>query len=254
MRIFTYVAVAMSIGVGVTPAIAQEQKRIAVVQSLYNYLLYPNFLPYVQGAVQPDFFDAAVRGRIAPLGEAQDLPSVMNLLLTLTSGQPPQPAATAVRFKSIVASRDRVAVEVDIEVSNPDPSAPRSKLRHVGVFTFNDKNKIVSFDLSIPYLGMFDQTSLAMQQAVIASVCQRHGQTCQGPNQQFSSTQECVSFLSSIAFGSWNRVNSNSVVCRQFYSTLGVTTAPDVYCPAVGPTGGGRCVDVPYGSYFVTDF
>jgi hypothetical protein len=77
---------------------------------------------------------------------------------------------------------------------------PPFKLRHVGVFTFNDKNKIVSFDLTIPYLGtLLDQP--AGQAAVIASVCQRHESYCTAtPQQQYENTAECESFLSSIAF------------------------------------------------------
>jgi hypothetical protein len=153
MRLFTYVAVAMSMGMSATPAIAQDHKRIAAVESLYEYLIYPNFVPYLQQAVLPDFFEPTVRGRIAPLGEAQDLQGVMTLLLTLTAGEPGQGAATGVRFKSIVADRDRVAVEVDIEVSGPGPLAPPLTLRHTGVFTFTGKDKIASFDLTIPYLG-----------------------------------------------------------------------------------------------------
>jgi hypothetical protein len=112
----------------------------------------------------------------------------------------------------------------------------------------------VSFDLTIPYLGTALDLPSAAVPFIIQSVCQTQEASCQGSNQQYSSVDECVSFLTGIAVGSWNRANSNSVICRSFHSILGVVAQPSVYCPAIGPSGGGLCVDVPYDSHFATDF
>jgi hypothetical protein len=122
----TFLVLAGFAVIAVAPVTAQEQKRIAVVQSLYNYLIYPNFLPYVENGVVPDFFATPVRGCVAPLGEAQDVKGVMNLLVAVTSGQPPNPAVSAIQFRSILASRDRIAVEVDITQSGDGRPSPGS--------------------------------------------------------------------------------------------------------------------------------
>src|SRR5262249_27229683 len=62
----------------------------------------------------------------------------------------------------------------------------------------------------------------------------------------------CVAFMHSIPYGSWNRANSNTVVCRQLHSLL-TPLRPQVHCPHTSPTGGMTCVDFPYSSFYTTD-
>ena len=62
-----------------------------------------------------------------------------------------------------------------------------------------------------------------------------------------------INFMKSIAYGTWNRANANSYVCRQYHS-LFTPYRPEVWCPVIGKTGAGVCVDVPYNSFYAESF
>jgi hypothetical protein len=59
----------------------------------------------------------------------------------------------------------------------------------------------------------------------------------------------CMTFMHSIPFGSYTRANSNTFTCRSLHALL-TPLRPDVHCAHVGFTGGGKCVDFPYESYY----
>jgi hypothetical protein len=66
-------------------------------------------------------------------------------------------------------------------------------------------------------------------------------------------TTNCIGFMSSIPFGSWDRANSNSVTCRQLHTLL-TAIDPEMHCPHTSADGGGACIDFPYGSYYDDEF
>jgi hypothetical protein len=63
--------------------------------------------------------------------------------------------------------------------------------------------------------------------------------------------------MQTIPFGTWDRANSNTVVCRQFHSLLTIFR-PDVHCPHASAAGGMPgmlvCVDFPYESFYDADY
>jgi hypothetical protein len=63
----------------------------------------------------------------------------------------------------------------------------------------------------------------------------------------------CVAFMHTVPYGSWNRANSNTFVCRQLHSLLTVWR-PDIHCPHTSPNGAMTCVDFPYASFYDTSF
>ena len=74
--------------------------------------------------------------------------------------------------------------------------------------------------------------------------------TCPG---EYTSLADCVDFMHSIPYGSWDRANSNTAVCRQLHTLL-APYRPDIHCPHAGKTGGMMCVDFTYESFFDTEF
>jgi hypothetical protein len=64
---------------------------------------------------------------------------------------------------------------------------------------------------------------------------------------------DCVAFMQTKPYGSWNRANSDTVTCREAHSIL-TSLRPEVHCPHVGKTAGMVCVDVSYASYFDTRY
>jgi hypothetical protein len=63
----------------------------------------------------------------------------------------------------------------------------------------------------------------------------------------------CVAFMQSIPYGTWDRANSNTFVCRHLHS-LTTPFRPDVHCPHCSPGGGGTCIDFTYDSFFDQEF
>jgi hypothetical protein len=59
----------------------------------------------------------------------------------------------------------------------------------------------------------------------------------------------CFGFLSGIEYGSYNRLNSNTVLCRLVHAQLTLFD-PAAHCSHVSPGGGMACVDFTYESFY----
>jgi hypothetical protein len=237
-------------------ASGRERARTRKVKRLYNNLIFPIPTLILTGRVSVEnIFASNVRGRVTPVGQLHDPEAVNEYFFGLAST--PMSRVTRVTFQSLVASGDLVAVEVDIQFKGQPPT-PDFKLRQTGFFTFDDEDRIVSFDLTILNLGAaVNARSDAEREANIQSVCGvltvgigNLPPTC--PT-EYTDLADCVAFMRSIPYGSWDRANSNTAVCRQLH-TLMTPYRPEVHCPHAGKTGGGMCVDFPYESFFETEF
>lgn len=75
-----------------------------------------------------------------------------------------------------------------------------------------------------------------------------------GNNQQYDSVAECVDYLTNkIPFGSFWTAGSNSVACRSIHVELAFIR-PQVHCVHVGPTGGTKCHDFPYRTFYEENY
>ena len=249
------------------PGSANDQRvRSARIQELYETLVAPKALQVITGAHSVDhIFDASVQGRVTPVGEFHDREGVNEYFYGLAST--PTGPVVGVAFKSLVASGGKVSVEVDITIERVNRPPPQRfyTLRQTGFFTFDRKNHVISFDLAILNLGAaVNPTTDAERAENITTTCALltlgfPGQpaTCPGtfsnapnPLDQFAA---CVAFMQSIPYGTWDRVNSNTAVCRQLHSLL-TPLRPDVHCPHCSPGGGGTCIDFTYESFFDKEF
>ena len=166
----------------------------------------------------------------------------------------PPPSAI---FRALVPRDDRVWVEVDITFQIP--SGP-VRIRQVGFFRFNANNQIVSFDLTMPNYGAanlalgVDPQNPFVVEALADAVCQQHNTYCaSSPQSQYVDINDCRSFLQNRPAGTFDRVNSDSIVCRFFHAGLTPFT-PSSECPNLGPSGGSECQDFPYDNYFTPNF
>jgi len=249
------------------PGNANDQRlRTARIVELYETLVAPKALEVIAGLRSVDhIFDAGVRGRVTPVGEFHDREGVNEYFYGLAST--PTSPVVEVHFRSLVASGGKIAVEVDITFDrlNRPPPERLQTLRQTGFFTFDRKNHVISFDLAILNLGAaVNPTTDAERATNITTVCALltlgfPGQpaTCPGtfssapqPGAQFAA---CVAFMQSIPYGTWDRANSNTFVCRQLHSLL-TPLRPDVHCPHCSPGGGGTCIDFTYESFFDREF
>lgn len=245
---------------GFSPAEAADrsQKRVAVVRTLYGLL--PQARSVLAGQVSADnLFASTVQGRLTPLGQGSDPATVKNYFFGAVTFLPSSSATvSAVDFKSLVVRNDQVWVDANITLDDPNTTPSQLKLHQIGFFRFNHANQISSFDLTMPYLDAaaasvgVDLSSPAVLQHLAQSICTSQANICSGATQQYADFPSCFAFIMSIRAGTFDRTSSNSVACRTFQAGLAAANAnPALVCPAIGPTGGGTCVDTPYSDYFV---
>jgi hypothetical protein len=229
--------------------------RTERINELYENLVYPKPNMILAGQLSVDhIFDDSVTGRVTPAGHFHDEQAVNEYFFALAST--PTSRVVRVQMQSLAASGDKVAVEVDIFFERTDGTA--FTLRQTGFFTFNKQNRVISFDLTILNLGAaVNPRSDAEREANIQGLCAVLtmgvlGRPATCPS-EYTDMADCMAFMHSIPYGTWDRANSNTVVCRQLHSLL-TPYRPDVHCPHSGKSGGGSCVDFTYESFFDDEF
>ena len=229
--------------------------RMGKIRELYTDLIAPSPTLILTGQKSVrHIFTADVRGRVTPAGEFMDPEAVNEYFFGLATT--PTSHVARVDLPSLVASGDKVAVEADIHFQRNDGSA--FTLRQTGFFTFDRHDRVVSFDLTILNLGAaVNPKSAAEREATIQGVCAVltlgvGGQppTCPGEYADFS---DCLGFMHSKPYGTWDRANSDTVVCRQLHTLL-TPFRPAVHCPHAGKTGGHACIEFPYESFFEKEY
>ena len=276
------------------------------VTKIYNYLIYPTPLRILSTpptlSVDDLFEQAFISGRVTPVGEFPGFVVAEEYFYGLASANT---RVEYISFTSLVASDDRVGVQVNIffcQQATPCSDGPVGQkpgygytLTQTGFFIFNGNNKVIAFDLSILNLGAaVDPTT---DQARETSILQTCGLLTLFPNPRMNNQpgtctstfgsassypggnaisnytydpllnipfpgvsnvtgpafSNCVAFMHTIPYGSWNRANSNTFVCRQLHSLL-TLFRPDIHCPHTSPNGAMTCVDFPYASFYDTTF
>lgn len=267
-------------------ALAIRERR---VRQIYENLIFPTPIAILTGAQSVDtiFEKDSVKGRVTPVGQFLDFSAVVEYFYALAVT--PGSRVDGVKFRSLFAGDDKVAVAVDIHFCRApdgvcDPSVPVSAtsqtLTQVGFFQFNRHNRVISMDLNILNLGAASDppNDPAVRAAAIGQLCTAltvaHVEpttgavvtagTCTayfdspddfpaGFSTSGSAFENCTAFMSSIPYGSWDRANSNTVTCRQLHTLL-TAIDPDMHCPHASAFGGGACIDFPYGSYYDESF
>jgi hypothetical protein len=264
------------------------QLREARVREIYENLVFPTPVAILTGSKSVDhiFEKTSVKGRVTPLGQFPEFAAVVEYFyaLALAGGQ-----VDGVKFRSLIAGDDKVAVSVDIHFCRApdgkcDPNVPVSDtsqtLTQVGFYQFNRFNRVISMDLNILNLGKAsdppnDPTvhNIAIEQlctaltvahiepttgAVVNSgTCTSYFDSADdfGPGfpLQSAPVANCIAFMKSIPYGTWDRANSNTVTCRQLHTLL-TAIDPDLHCPHTSADGGGACIDFTYGSYYEEQF
>lgn len=123
---------------------------------------------------------------------------------------------------------------------------------------FDNAGSVLFYDAWIPNLKKYARLqfgvppSPAVNAAVIEQLCTAAQTLCTGAHLQYNSTADCIKTLSAKPFGDWDEVWGDNVVCRTLHVQL-ARLRPSVHCPHVGPTGGGKCVDVKYNDVYFDD-
>ncbi|KAJ7476686.1 hypothetical protein FB451DRAFT_1087339 [Mycena latifolia] len=240
------------------------------VQSIYDLTKYPaNAKIITEGAsaVPPGLFNVNATGRVTPVGEFfgfNDSIEYFFGLAPLPTGSPPNGVisnATLVAFTSGCAEVAASTVYLTVSTLNADGSAGAyiSTLKQIAFWHFDATGAVLQYDAWIPSLDLFsvlahgfDTSSPAGMNTTIQAVCGQQAQTCIGDNMVYSSADDCFQTLASKPFGRLDEAWGDNVVCRSIHVLL-TKIRPEVHCPHVGPTGGGKCIDVAYNDVYFND-
>jgi len=234
--------------------------RLAVIEKLYNQLIYPTPLLIMAGEISvADIFASNVKGRVSPVGSYNDFTSVQEYFYALAAVSD----ITQVTMQKITVTGNYVTVSVIIYFNNAGRGTPSYNLTQAGFFTFNEQNLVSSLDLDILNLGWAldgdSATNPATRLANIQNICTTlvvspgYCPPSEDPSGYYSSFADCVNYMSNITYGSWSHANSNTVICRSLHTIL-TAFRPSVHCPHAGKTGGGVCIDTPYASFYDEEF
>jgi len=228
-----------------------ELRNINITKTLYAGLIYPNALNIVTAGQYPaGIFADNAGGRITPVGEFTDQEGTFEYFYGLAANTD----IVSATFPKLIARDNIVAFQVTLLIDHNQIGAEGlQNLTQEGFITFDDNSLIISYDLAILRLGQATVVTPSEYPAVIQNICTVADQYCVGNLTQYASHDACVAELTTVNFGTWDNLQSNTTSCRMLHSTL-VPLRPWYHCPHIGPTGGNACIDLPYSEYYSESF
>ncbi|KAK4208980.1 hypothetical protein QBC37DRAFT_443604 [Rhypophila decipiens] len=247
-----------------------KQRNFNTISHIYGLTVYPNQVPIVLGGskgVPPGLFSKDVAGRVDPVGDFKGFDDSIEYffaLAPLPQGNPLQAAITSYKITEFSTQCKDVAASVVhlycSVVDGPDAGKVLPPLKQIAFWKFDDKGAVLRYDAIIPNLNawvilatgvpVFGPTEA--QLASIQQICFITMSRCHGPNQQWDSMEQCVETLSRKPYGNYDEAWGDNIACRSIHLVL-TQTRPDHHCPHVGPTGGGKCIDVNYPDDYFND-
>ncbi|KAL2268279.1 hypothetical protein VTJ83DRAFT_3125 [Remersonia thermophila] len=247
------------------------ERNFRTVSSIYNLTVYPNQLSVVGSngfSVPPGLFSKNVVGRVNPVGKFTDFENSIEYFWALSpipDGSASGAAITSYRIVEFSSQCASVAASVVylycsvVRPGSPDHGRPLPPIRQIAFWRFDKTGAVVKYDAWISNLNSWVEATNGaplsdpqFRAGTIQQVCRTTMERCRGPNAQWGSFDECVDALSSKPYGTYDNAWADNVVCRTIHLVL-TGVRPDVHCPHVGPTGGGKCIDVPYPENYFSD-
>lgn len=227
---------------------SEAQKQ--VIRNLYNGLIYPTPLPIIQNMDVEGVFAPDVHGRVTPVGDFDDFEGSIEYFYGLAAS--PSIRILEIVFIELESRGNKVNSRVDL-LFNFTTGRGLRNITQSGYFTFTEDGELLiqSYDLNILRLGEAIDSPPVANGLIIQQICQSIQTFCPagGPYEEYADHAACVNFMSGITFGTWSIASSNTVVCRQLHNIL-IPYRPDIHCPHVGPTGGGKCEDKHYDEWY----
>mmetsp|Transcript_27305 Transcript_27305/g.41938 ORF Transcript_27305/g.41938 Transcript_27305/m.41938 type:complete len:291 (+) Transcript_27305:67-939(+) len=246
-----------------------------MINSTYTFLAeisYPNAIKYIESQDLPEQFAPNVSGRVNPVGTFSGDINTLEYFFALSVGDyaisgddiqttvvkgPKLPfrymtCDETSRITSWAADFYRTGADEDLEDASFE-----SSIRMLGVTRFTKAGQICGYELNLERLSLSvvefptltRSTSLVdytlQTTRIITQMCLAINFACTGENRQYLGIADCLFFMNSIPFGSWDNADQDNVTCRNLHMLLALFR-PDAHCPHVGKDGGGRCVDKTY--------
>ena len=131
-------------------------------------------------------------------------------------------------------------------------------LTETAIFTFDRNNRVASVEAAIHNLGWAYEIQESDKPQQIAVACNTILNTAKcGPSNDplgyYADMTDCISFMNSIKYGTFDKGRDDSVVCRQYHATLAIGR-PNIHCPHTGKTGGKKCTLHNYEDYYLSNY
>lgn len=206
-----------------------------------------------------------IHGRVVPLGTFDDFDGAMEYFYSLTGPLTTDAleAQGALKVAKVVpryidCAEDHLRTSFMADFVFTDDTHELFTIQNVGFFNFNTEGKVCSYDWTLRRLGwaiedIIVPITFATVDVAYQQICIAINTYCTGENQQYANDEDCVEFMKSIPFGTWDYADQNNFVCRNLHMRL-VLHKPDVHCSHVGKTGGMKCVDKDYSDLINQDF
>ncbi|MCJ1393157.1 hypothetical protein MMC18_006029 [Xylographa bjoerkii] len=245
-------------------------RNLHTIQSIYNLTVYPNNVPIIQhgaSAVPAGLFNQEATGRIDPVGTFTGFNQSIEYFFGLAPlpGPPTNVTISKAEIVEFNSGCPNVASSVVYLVCSaynpgqPDNGEFIATLKQVANWNFDDNGLVLKYDAWIPNLSNWtnigvgmDVSIPAVQAIYIKTICDEAQVRCVGANTQYSSVAQCISVLSAKPFGTFDEAWGDDVTCRSIHVILTLID-PDLHCPHVGPTGGGKCSPIDYNDAYFND-
>ena len=229
---------------------ARDEANKDTVKRVFESLLGDQPLQIVISGQLPDVLAPDVRGRVNPVGVFNDLSGVIEYFYGLGGAAAnPTTFVSEVNFPYILADENTVFARSDVTYHDMNGVKPDFNITLWGFYRFNDEGTISSFDISAVNLGKTLDPPVVGRDQFINELCGGAMQACQGVLGVYDSFEECVGFMKTLPFGTYDQAHSNTPVCRSIHLGLAFFR-PDIHCAHVSKTGGGKCVDEPISVYY----
>ncbi|KAJ7114940.1 hypothetical protein C8R44DRAFT_795084 [Mycena epipterygia] len=247
-----------------------HKRNRETIQKIYDLTIFPaNAKIIAEGApaVPAGLFNANATGRVTPVGEFfgfQDSFEYFFGLAPLPTGIPPNGAFTNATLVEFVSGCPEVAastVYLTTSTINADNSTGPflTALKQVAFWHFDDEGAVLKYDAWIPSLDRYYSTAHGLDlysstgmSGAIQQICGLQAKTCVGNNTVYDSAADCIQTLTAKPFGRLDEAWGDNVACRTIHVLL-TKIRPQVHCAHVGPTGGGKCIDVEYNDVYFND-
>lgn len=200
-------------------------------------------------------FSTVSDGRVDPAGEFHNFAGFTEYFYgTLWTGTTRVPH---VDIQQLLCNGNKVSVRLNIffqAYATPDGTEiiDYYNLTQSGLFSFDENNLINGTDLIIHNIGKVSDPRTPPGPDILGAVCYMYFQAqCTQADDAagyYTDMEDCFAHLSSIQFGSWNDLRSDTVLCRFYHALLAL--ADKMHCAHVGKTGGGKCITRTYESYY----
>lgn len=249
----------------------QEDNQLSKINLVYNSLIWPApagiIYSLITGTPNPifDLFEtgSGVKGRVDPVGTFSGNDGVVEYFYgAVWTGSP---RISKVTFKKFISQNNIVHVNVvllfDVYDQTQQNKLYSYNLTQSGSFTFDNQGKISSTDLIIHNLGAATTASNPISDpkspAFIQQVCGiillvANCTSDKDPSGYYTDFADCMnSFTNVYEGGTFDNIyfNGNTSVCRFYHSLLAIAR-PDHHCSHAGKSGGGKCINHPYESYY----